>query len=268
MANNNSAFYIDLVEIIKSFATEDEIVFSNEQDFQFQLALKLQAKYKDVKLELLSFDNIKQSTLNICVQNHEKKFSENHKINKGKKNKIKKEYTDIFVTDKNGDVYAIELKYKTTNRICYYETNKSKMITMAQGAYDIGAYYFIKDISRLEKINKRVSFSKNTQTIKKGFAVLLTNDKNYWDNDLSGGKAIWEDFSIAGGENKVIETNIEKKVKVNASNSEKYNSYTPIKLEGKKPYPIEWNKYDLKLVGKRGKWSPDFYFIVVEVDPL
>ena len=61
---------------------------------------------------------------------------------------------------------------------------------MVQAAYDINAYEFIKDISRLEKINNRF-FASKIKNIKKGYAIILTNEKNYREKDFSK-SPIWK----------------------------------------------------------------------------
>ena len=113
---------IDL--IIKDFAKQG-FVFSNEQDFQFELALALlkSTQVTEVKLEALSFSHgWKTIQTNVNLARNDK------------------EYTDIIVRTKKNEYIAIELKFKTANKICYYQTNKSgNVATMKQGAHNINA---------------------------------------------------------------------------------------------------------------------------------
>ena len=84
-----------LEQILDNFAKQ-EMIFSNEQDFQFELALEL-ARHKelvaDVKLEPLSIDISWSEVLNLSK--------------KGKSLTRKtKQYTDILLQDVDGNFVA------------------------------------------------------------------------------------------------------------------------------------------------------------------
>lgn len=166
----------DLVGIIDSLAAAGKI-FSNEQDFQFTLGLELK-KHPDVEeiwFEVPSFENDVLPSL-------------------ASLSKCDREYTDLIVRLKAGEYIGIELKYKTTSRVCFYQTKGSgQVITLKQGAYDFGAYGFLNDVFRLDGAKKR-HFPRDI-TLIKGFAILLTNDKNYRFNPFSK-SAIWSNYSI------------------------------------------------------------------------
>lgn len=149
---------------IKKLASKGKI-YSNESQFQFDLAWELRKQGFDVELEMLSVS-----------QSYVKKLS---------KEERKKAYTDIVIKD-GTDYIAIELKYKTpeTDDIMCYVANNEKVYLFPQGADNIGVYLYWKDIERLEMlVNGMIplNFDANKKVIK-GYAVLLANDKKYWDN--------------------------------------------------------------------------------------
>ena len=237
--------------ILNNFANDGKI-FSNEQEFQFEFARELDKldEVKNVKLEILSLS---------INWNEVKRLADT----KQKLNRDKKEYTDIVIQLINGEFIAIELKFKTPDKICYYESAQSdKVITMRQGANDINAYYFIKDISRLENINER--YFCNNIKIAKGYAIILTNCNQYRYNDLSR-SSIWMNYGINDG----------RKIKSGplyfSDNKDIYNTknekFEMITLSN--DYSLVWhdyqlaNYYDYKDVGK--SVSPGFSYLVVEV---
>lgn len=246
-----------LKEIIDELA-ESGFSFSNEQDFQFQLGVRImknKEKFKNVYFEACSIDKAKKKLLQSI-------FKQKTKI---KKSDLKKEYTDLVIETNNGEFIAIELKYKAPNKICFYETDKSKNYTMAQGAYDIGACSLIHDISRLEMINKRSFINENIKKINQAFVILLTNDKNYRFNGLS---KLWENYSI--NENK-------KKIPSGCLNfkgaKKSYPSYLPITL--KNTYALKWYDYNLKKANSNEEYldyedkkksnSPGYSFLIIKV---
>ena len=118
-------------------------VFFSESDFQFALAWEIQKLYDKAKIRL-----------EYCIQGNK--------------------YIDIRVELENR-IYPIELKYKT--RLLDVEYNNEKYQLKNQGAQDHGRYDYLKDIQRLEE------FSKEMENFECGYAILLTNDISYWDND-------------------------------------------------------------------------------------
>ncbi len=81
-----------------------------------------------------------------------------------------REYIDIWVKYEN-TVYAIELKYKTNKIDVVYGGEEFHLLN--QSAPDGGRYDFIKDVVRLERF-----VGGNPGSI--GYAIILTNDHNYW----------------------------------------------------------------------------------------
>ena len=150
-----------LKKAIDELAAEGKI-FSNERQFQLELAMKLQHKGFDVELEVVSSD---------------KSFDEFQKLSKEDREKL---YTDIIIKQENDKYIAIELKYKTPQKFYTYKTIKGTTITFPQGASDLGAFLFWKDVERLENFkNINLNFDSNKK-IEKGYAVLLTNQEDYW----------------------------------------------------------------------------------------
>lgn len=175
----------DIHGIMNNLASKG-YVFSNEADFQFLFANELAIKYgaSNVFLELCSFDGSKYKSILTDIKSC-KKLS-----------KIDRQYTDIIVKE-DGKYYAFELKYKTCDKACLYDnTSRGDIITLAQGAYDLNAHAFYKDIERLEKINNR-KFS-NINTIYKSFVIFLSNYKIYWTYNFSK-SSIWKEYSMEEG---------------------------------------------------------------------
>lgn len=158
-----------LTDIIESFAKK-EIIFSNEEQLQFQMAIELGKNGADVSLEVLSMEN-------------------NEKM-----------YTDIVVKNRDDTSYtAIELKYKLQdNDLIYTTQNGNKHPTFKQGANNLGRYAYLQDVERLERLiydrtnikndptHEHIAFNtfkfdKNkNKKVTKGYAIIISNDENYW----------------------------------------------------------------------------------------
>ena len=234
--------------IINNFAQQG-FVFSNEQDFQFELALALRnsKQVKEVKLEALSLPcswQMIQTNVNLKRDD--------------------KEYTDIIVRKNTGEYIAIELKFKTADKICYYQTTKSgNVATMKQGAHNINAYDFINDIVRLENINGRYFY--NGFKVSKGYAILLTNNQNYRYNNFSG-SSIWKNYSIDDG--KCLSGTL-----LFNGNQQRYitgnRTFDALTLGGL--YTLDWKDYPLPNYQDyqdiQKSCHPGFSYLIVEVKP-
>lgn len=146
---------------------QDQVIFQSEAQFQFNLAWKLQEAYDcEAKLEDLS-----------VVVTRENKL-------------MQKVYTDIVLV--KGDYFvAIELKYKTAT------LEYNDILLFNHGAADLGRYDFLWDVNRLEllvdhtKAEREQNLAKTGKIdvrrryCKKGFAVLLTNENDYWQQGYS-----------------------------------------------------------------------------------
>jgi len=233
----------DIKKIMDRLA-ERGLVFTNEKDFQFAFAKELDKVLgvSDVQLEVLSFPyswkHVNESTV-----------------------KKDKEYTDI-IFKYDDEWYAIELKYKTPDHICKYETNAGVSFTMKQGAYDHNSYHCIKDIYRLETINSR--YFSNINKIKKSFFVLLTNDSNYRYNNFSNSK-IWKNYSLCEERGE-----LEKGILTFENDRSIYNEFISIELGNN--YKLDWNNYQIKDINgneysnnkKEKNISPAFSYLLIE----
>ena len=117
------------------------------------------------------------------------------------KEKSKKYYTDIVVKDEDGGYIAIELKYKTPDvgRLLRYECSGKNHYLAAQGAENINSYFFWKDVERLENMADGMPLNfDESKKVKKGYAVLLTNDSFYWAGNKRG-KSLAKEFFLTKG---------------------------------------------------------------------
>lgn len=234
-----------LIRIINGFA-KDGKVFSNEQDFQFELALALknEAETEEVKLEAVSFE---KSLGSLTVQDD----------GSLKVDKTKREYTDLIVKTKDGLYYAIELKFKGADKPYLYNSRAfGNVAVLKHGAEYFNAYRFLNDVSRLERINGRL-FANNI-IIEKGYAILLTNNSKYKESAFEGSE-IWVNYSL------INDRTVGQGLLRIRNSEEKYLSFEPLNLNGN--YTFKWNTYELDPQTMLNDKTPGFSFLVVEVDP-
>jgi hypothetical protein len=258
------SFKTILTDAINEMAKKG-FIFSNESQFQFNLAWQLQQKGFDVLFEVLAAPV--------------KDFA-NFSSYKGPK-----AYIDLVVKNKNNDYFAIELKYKVPQKNLEYKTNLGKMHTFSQGAPDEGAFLFWKDVERLELLgtDKLVLNFNPTINIKNKYAILLTNDKKYWEgNDKSLCKEFFPKdhklFEHSLCWHVLLDPNTNQRVSGRSKRDEKIthkitnlaDAQTHCYLNGKKK-PIEpifikqqhyceWNPYPCA-VGKQ----PEFKYLILEI---
>ncbi len=118
-------------------------VFCSEADFQFAFAWEIQSYYKGaaIRLEYPTRTNASQ-------------------------------HVDIMVR-LGHEIYPIELKYKTASFAAGLD-NGETISVKNHGAQDLGKYDFVGDICRLE------CFRRTIGGFREGYAVWLTNDRQYW----------------------------------------------------------------------------------------
>lgn len=88
-------------------------------------------------------------------------------------------YVDICLESEE-ELYLIELKYKTIRDTVLISNRLSSKHTLKeQAANDLGRYGYLKDIYRIEKILNGIS-----KPVKKGFAIILTNDSKYYKEPI------------------------------------------------------------------------------------
>ena len=247
-----------LQDIIKGFA-DDGKVFSNESQFQFELAWAIAKKSNCFKVNFEYLFELSESK--------------------------KKAYIDLTIENENKKVYAIELKYKTPDKECVYKCNNKKTHTFAQGAEDCGCYDYLKDVERLEAlVNKE-------KDVEKGFAIILTNSSKYYVHPKPNHTYYWENFFLKNektierklywkdpriepeGENVICEENDGKvlwkyvKDKKPCDNNHPGFSCTKERykeIELKNEYKIVWEKYALKT--EKSPKSPEFKYLILEIN--
>lgn len=102
-------------------------------------------------------------------------------------------HLDMLVNDSQCHV-AVELKYKTKSANLTW--NGENFYLRNHSAQNLGCYYFLKDIVRIENYTQTYSRSE-------GYAVFLTNDSTYWtksnrNNTVSAAFRIYEGRVIKG----------------------------------------------------------------------
>ncbi len=205
---------MNLLPVIESLRVKRPI-FHSEADFQFAFAWEI--KYLNPTAEI----RLEYSPLN-------------------EPNK----HIDILVW-KDGFAYPIELKYKTTEILA---TNGDEVFSLKEhGAFNLGAYDFVKDICRVE------SFVYNNNDFKKGFALWLTNEPKYW-NAPKNQNAGYAAFSVHNGARKSGLMNWGSQYSAKTKKRRK-------ELLLSKEYEINWNDYS-KLSNSNGT----FKFALICVD--
>ena len=101
-------------------------------------------------------------------------------------------YVDICLESEE-ELYLIELKYKTI-KDSVFTSNRlgSKHILKEQAANDLGRYGYLKDIYRIENVLGTIT----DKNIKKGYAIILTNDSKYYKEPTISLKTIDRTFRI------------------------------------------------------------------------
>lgn len=202
---------INILEVLQSLA-EKRPIFHSEADFQHALAWEIHSRYPKSKIRL----EFKPPNIRSRI------------------------YTDIWVAYQ-GKVFAIELKYKTKKINCKY--NNESFSLLNQSAYPGGRYDFLRDIQRLEHI-----ISKNNKTI--GYAIFLTNDRNYW-NESKRKYTVDSNFKIHDG--KKIEGKLQWKGKLAKWMQSRKN------FKIKSTYKLKWNAYSRVL-------NSEFKHLLVKID--
>ena len=184
-------------------------IFHIEADFQHALAWQIQQDYPELEIRF----EYKPANISQRI------------------------FVDLWIKDKQGNNFAIELKYKTKK---FEEiVNAENFSLLNQGAQDLGRYDFLKDVERLENI---VSAHKNTI----GFAIILSNDSGYW-NPPTSSNTVDADFRIFDG--KTIHGTLQWAE--HASTGTTSGRTKPIEILDK--YLIKWSDYSQIAHSNRGK---------------
>lgn len=193
-------------DIIKSFAEQGKL-FSNERQFQLEIAWALKEKGYEVYLEVLE-------------------------------DKEEKAYIDLVVREADNEYIAIELKYTIRDngikRMDYHI--KDRCVTVyAQGAGDIRRYDYLIDIQRIEKLmGKTKVFGLEGAVVTRGYAIIMTND-NYSGTD--GKNTSYEEVALYQGRKIPKGKTLRLKLKG-------YEKKQPICLKGE--YLCKWFPFELK----------------------
>lgn len=210
---------MNIINAIRELSTKRKI-FVSEADFQFALAWEIQKYMPNAQIRL------EYCPVNIDASMH----------------------IDIIVKFDN-KVYPIELKYLTA--IFDAEVENEKYILKNQSAQDERRYDFLKDICRLEKLAGTLN------EFEKGYAILLTNDSNYWKKpvSLSTNDAAFRinEGAIKSGELKWTE---------NTGSGTLLNREKSINLSV--AYSMNWQKYSEINNSRNG----EFRFLCIEVNKL
>lgn len=156
---------------------DNKEIFLSEDDFKFNFALALAEVGNIDKNSIILEYPIATKEL----YKNSNYFSEIKKAfgkNKKGENKIEddKTYIDICFKCNNGDIYFIELKYKTVKIEC--KRYKEKFNLIDQNAGNIGLYLIYEDVERMENIKKLYSELKPDNKCKT-FSITITNDNYY-----------------------------------------------------------------------------------------
>lgn len=193
-----------LVNVIDDMAS-DNLIFSKEVQFQFELAWRIQ-KELCAEIEEGQFDILFEQQL------------------------IPKKYTDLIVRI-NENYYPIELKYKTADKEINYQYKDRCYTTYAQGAADVGCYSYLEDIFRIRQLRRVKLFGK--YSFKEGFAIIMTNYPLYWGEGIHN-NSNWVEFCL----NSRKENKIEWKNKAPSKETEAALDFTE-KIE-----EFEWREYN------------------------
>ena len=224
---------INIESILNKFGNENKI-FQSEAQFQFELAYELQKLYPSYKVSV-------------------EVLSASKKINK-----TQRYYTDIVVSDKEGNYIVIELKYKTIAK----DYPEFGIKHLNHGATDLGRFDFLWDLHRIEMLKIRddtlFKFNRNLKKFINGYAIMLTNEKLYWQKEKTKTEALYKNFCIS--DNDFIEKGIPLKWYKNRNQFSVDKTSRDIELVFNNNYKFNWKNYSYNKDS-----SHDFRYILLEV---
>ena len=186
----------ELKKIIENLSIKRPL-FHSEADFQHELALLLGRERGQVDLRL------------------ERPYLEN----------VLKFFLDILVNTENEKI-GIELKYVTNS---FPQEDNGEMFNLkTHGNYGGSRFNFLKDVYRLDQLKER-------KEIFKGFAIILTNVKDFYSGKNYDNRFkhlyLYEGRKIKKGDViKFVENTTPKK-------------FQPFKLENVNGYHLQWKPY-------------------------
>ncbi len=143
---------------------------------------------------------------------------------------------------------AVELKYFT--RTLDIKDKCERFTLLDQSAQDVRRYDYLKDIARLERITKQRS------AVRTGFAILLTNDRTYWQRP-SRPNTVDAAFRLHDGR----QTTKKMEWSSQAAAGTTKGKEEPILLHGN--YKLEWRDYVDVGTARNGQ----FRFLAVRILP-
>ena len=171
-------------------------IFHSEADFQHELALELKSEFSEIALRLeVPFAFETRGATDILVR-HPQFFG------------------------------GIELKYLTRKLVT--DVNGEHFALKAQGATDLRRYDILKDVQRMERLNRDFGGP--------SYVVALTNDSAYW-NKVKTVNTIDAAFRLCEGAN--VEGVLQWAGHAGAGTTKNRNK--PLELAGS--YPIRWHDY-------------------------
>jgi len=245
---------LDIYEIMKEIhkdISSGNLIFANENQFQFELAWRIKEKYKeyDVLFEVVYLDDVKNNKQNSM----ENKNDEN-----------KKNYTDLVIVDNSSnenEYIAIELKYKTVR----VPGDENYDMLKDQGAQGLAGYDYLKDLSRLEYLKdneaKQFEFYKKYKKPKfcMGYAIILTNDRSYYYNNWQDTQS--QDFTFHNTNCIQKGKRLEWKIDDSKKNNFGEDRQNPIVLKG--DYNCDWKPVVPAKMDKYDKHN--FYYLILKV---
>lgn len=187
------------IESIISKLKDKRKIFVSEADLQLEMAWVIKSEYPNAKVRL-----------EYCPS-----FNPNMHI-------------DILVIIDNKWI-PIELKYKTKG--CSKVIDGEPFILKNHGAKDVNSYLYLKDIHRIENIQKN-----EKKFFQEGYTIFITNDLTYIKKPMKQ-DCYYREFSLEDG---IVKSGI-LKWDSRASDGTKKNCEDPIKINNK--YPIKWQEY-------------------------
>lgn len=254
-----------LIKDIEDFLRNNTQVFNSECEFQLYLGGYLKQKGYTVHLEYL----VKLSSAQL-TQWHGAEYEKCKKVYKAPalNGKGKKLYIDIVV-EADGKFYPIELKYKTAKPVdsddpirpylgCVFNNSTIPYVPENQGAANEGCYDYLRDIERVDKLQYLFG------NVKRGIAVLYTNDDEYWrlPTNANMATAAFAPFTLREGTHIAKEQQLkwnEVWAKTIKRSSERYYS---ISLDNS--ITINWKDTIMSdVIQKKGKnWHRGFRYII------
>ena len=210
-----------LIELIKELS-KTRPIFHSEADFQLELGLKLREIGHRVRLERPHHFEVPILGMT--------KFE-----------------LDIEL---DGEI-AIELKYKSQKLHHVFDGENFKLTN--HSAPNLGRFDFLDDA-------RRVKYFQDYNQFKKGFAILLTNSKDYWSND--GRNTMAREFSIIKGRKLTKGDSLRwypQDPTLNSGGLKRIAPYSPIEIQFNEE--ISWFDYS----NIEGKKHGVFKFVVIEV---